>query len=113
MDKSIFDFNNEEKQFFLEYIHDEILLNIGRLNITTAILYFTDEMSDLINIPSNIIIYEYENQKKHNKTILTKMANTQTFLLWWNKNYIIEYNDTILNIKSNKTWDIISSSSQP
>ena len=60
MYKSIFDFNNEEKQFFLEYINDEILLNIGRLNITTAILYFTDEMGDLINIPSNIIIYEYK-----------------------------------------------------
>ena len=113
MDKSIFDFNNEEKQFFLEYINDEILLNIGRLNITTAILYFTDEMDDLINIPSNIIIYEYENQKKHNKTILPKMTNTQTFLLWWNKNYIIEYNNIIYSIKSNRTWDIISSSSQP
>ena len=52
MDKSIFDFNNEEKQFFLEYIHDEILLNIGRLNITTAILYFTDEKQ---GIPVKII----------------------------------------------------------
>ena len=40
MDTTIFDFNNEEKQFFSEYIDDDIQLNIGRLNSFSAILYF-------------------------------------------------------------------------
>lgn len=107
MNATLFDFN-EEKQLFLEYIDDDILLNIGRLNIYSAILYFTDEMHNFINIPSNIVIYEYENEKKHHKKILPKMANTQTFLLHCSKNYLIEYNETIFNIKSNSTWDITS-----
>lgn len=110
MEPDIFNFNSEEKQFFFEYIDDDIIINIGRLNSASSILYFTNEIHKIISIPTNIKIYEYEYKKKHNKSIVKSFANTQTFLLFWNKNYIIEYNDTILNIQSNRTWDIISSS---
>jgi hypothetical protein len=109
MNVTLFDFNNEEKQLFLEYINEDILLNIGRLNVYSAILYFTNDMFNLINIPSNLVIYEYENEKKYNKKKVLKMANTQTFLLHCNNNYIIEYNEITFNIKSNITWDISSS----
>ena len=106
MDTTIFDFNNEEKQFFSEYIDDDIQLNIGRLNSFSAILYFTNEINKILAIPNSIKIYEYEYKKKYHKSLIQSFVNTQTFLLNWNKNYIIEYNDTVLNIQSNRSWDI-------
>jgi len=85
---------------FLYNVTNNIKLNIVKLTFGYSLLYFTDENNIKINIPSNIIVYEYGYNKNIYKIILNKI-NNEFFHLFCDNNYKIEYNNNlILDIKS-------------
>ena len=93
-----------------EYIYkiklNNIILYIKRISYSVAILYFTDESLNIINIPDEIILYSYENQNIQKKFIQTSI-NKYYYALCWTDNYIVEYNEQmLLDIKNKRTWNI-------
>jgi hypothetical protein len=44
-----------------------MILHIKRLNHSVAILYFTDEKSNKINIPDDILVYTYNYEDTNKK----------------------------------------------
>lgn len=103
--ESTFDFNTYNN----EYIHNvdlQTILHIKRISHSVAMLYFTDEMNNKIDIPNDTIVYtyDYENDNK----ILIKPI-TQYFPLCWTDDYTIIINKKILlDIKKQRKWNIIS-----
>ena len=83
------------------------ILHIKWINHSVAVLYFTDDLSNKINIPDGIVVYTYD-YRDTNKKIIQKRCN-QDYLLCWTDNYTIEYNKIqILSLNSQRKWNIIS-----
>jgi hypothetical protein len=92
---------------FLYNVTNNIKLNIVKLTFGYSLLYFTNENNIKINIPSNIIVYEYGDNKTIYKIILNKI-NNEFFHLFCDNNYKIEYNNNlILDIKSKSLSKIL------
>jgi plasmid replication initiation protein len=88
-------------------IDENIVLNLYRTTHAVAILHFTDEMRNRINIPPGLKVYTEHYQT--GKIVLQKPIE-EIYALCWSDDYQIEYNNTVvLNIKTNRTWDITSS----
>jgi hypothetical protein len=82
-----------------------VILHIKRLNHSVAILYFTDEKSNKINIPDDIVVYTY-NYEDINKKI-RQNAVKQEYPLCWTDNYTIEYKKKeLFTITSQRKWCI-------
>ena len=101
-----FDFTIMETEYIYS-MGSNMVLHIKRINHGVAILYFTDDMNTNINIPNGIVVYTYDYQNT-NKKIIQK-AIKQDYPLCWTDNYTIEYNKIeILNLQSQRTWNIVS-----
>ena len=84
-----------------------MILHIKRMNHGVAVLYFTDNMSNKINIPEDIVVYTYDYQDT-NKKIVQK-AIQQDYPLCWTDNYTVEYKKIqILSLNTQRAWNIIS-----
>jgi hypothetical protein len=82
-------------------------LIIKQVNYATAILYFTDNINNIINIPNGIVIHEYDYQNNSKKVILKPYNNL--YALCWSDNYIVELDkNIIINIKNQRRWNIQS-----
>ena len=102
-----FDFTKTNNEYIYN-INSNIILHINRMNHSVAILYFTDEMGNKINIPNGIVVYTYDYQNK-NKKISLKSSIKKEYLLCWTDDYTIELNKNIvLNIKNQRNWNITS-----
>ena len=85
-------------------IDTNIILQIKQLSNSIAVLYFTDDAGKKINIPNSIAVYKYDSQtqKKHLKKLLI-----QDYTLYWTNNYMVEFQGKeILDISSQKIWNI-------
>jgi len=105
MNTTTFDFRVTDNDYKYN-INSNIILHIKQYNHGIATLYFTDEMSNKINIPDGIVVYTYDYQT--NKKIIQK-AIQQDYPLYWTDDYMIELNKNILiNIKNQRHWNITS-----
>lgn len=101
-----FDFNMINNEYKYN-INPNTILHINQINNSVAVLYFTDEMNNIINIPSSIVVYTYDYQNKNNKVVHT--AIRQEYPLCWTDDYIVELNkNVLLKIKNQRKWNIIS-----
>lgn len=86
-----------------EYIHkisSSIVLHLQRTNHAIAMLSFTDEMNNEINIPSGFIIYTKDFEK--NTKVIQKPLDNNLYLLCWTDEYVVEFNNkVVLDIKYN------------
>jgi hypothetical protein len=102
--ETTFDFAMTESEYVCD-ISSNIKLCIKRINHSVAILYFTDEMSNMINIPDGIIVYTFVYQNTQ-KRVSIKPAN-KTYALCWTDDYTVELNNNVLiNIKNQRKWVI-------
>ena len=104
--ETIFNFSNKDKDTeFIYALHpkSEIILHIKQNNNSSATLYFTNQLNEEINIPSEFIVYKNYN----NMNTLLHPNETNDYTLFWRNNYDIVYNgETLYNIRNNRTWII-------
>ena len=94
----MFNFRNDESRFSYK-VRFNVILQLYKYSNSVAILEFTDEMNNKINIPTEITIYTNQ------RVIQNPVKNF--YVLCWTDDYTIEYsNKVILSIKNNRTWDI-------
>ena len=104
LSKISFNFTNI-KNTFTHDISENIVMHIDIIK-SVASLYFTDKTGEDINIPSGMVVYEYDFQT--NKKVLLKSIR-QYFVLCWTDNYTIECNNKIiLDILNERKWTITS-----
>jgi hypothetical protein len=100
--ETIFNFSNKDTEFIYSlHLKSEIILHIKRKSKSVASLYFTNQINEKINIPSEFFVYQ-------NSDILEPDKETQNdYTLWWNGKYDIVYRgETLHNIRPEKTWKI-------
>lgn len=98
-----FEFENSNNDYTYN-VTSYIMLHITRVNHGVAILYFTDENYNKIDIPNDILVYTYD--YSDNKRILLKPIK-QDYALCWTDNYEIELNNNILiTINNQRKWNI-------
>ena len=104
--ETTFHFNNHDTEFIYSlHPKSEIILHIKRKNNSAASLYFTNQLNEKINIPSEFIVY-YRNNNNMN-ILLHPNDITDDYTLYWKKNYDIVYNgETLYNIRNDRTWTI-------
>jgi len=87
-------FRFKNKEHLTTLITSRIVLHIENINDSSAVLYFTDNTNNKIDI--DVKIYE-------NKFIMPK---SEIYNLFWTKNYRIQYEKTTLNIRPQRVWEI-------
>lgn len=86
-------------------IDENLVIHIDKINNSVASLYFTNKTNEKINVPNEIVVYEYDFQT--NKKVPLKPIQ-QHYVLCWTDNYTIEFeNKIILDIKNERKWTII------
>jgi len=106
--ETIFNFENDNSEYNTEFIYalhlkSQIILRISRINNSTASLYFTNQLNEKIDIPSEFLVI---NQNKKQKQIQCP-NETNDYTLYCRKNYDIVYNgETLFNIRNKKEWTI-------
>jgi len=104
--ETTFDFTTTDNEYIYN-MDSTTILHVKRINHSVAVLYFTDEMSNKIDIPDNIVIYTYDYQNTNKKVI--QKAIRQDYLLCWTDDYVVELNNIeLINIKNQRKWNIIS-----
>ena len=100
---STFSFTTSDSEY-IRQISENILLRLYRSTHSVAILEFTDQMSNKIQIPTAFIVYTIDYQSNQ-KVIQKPIGNF--YALCWTDDYIIMFNDQLLfHIKNNRTWNI-------
>jgi len=103
--ETIFDCTIADNEYSYN-INSNTKLCIKRATKWVAMLYFTDEMNNKINIPNDIIVYTFE--WKTNKKIIYNPIRSD-YVLYCTDNYIIEINKNLLiDIKTKKRCEIES-----
>lgn len=99
--ETTFNFSNLHMEFIYSlHPKSEIILHIKRKTNRSASLYFTNQLNQKINIPSDFIILQ-------NSEIVTPNEQNNTYFLYSHKNYDIMYNgETLYNIRNERTWTI-------
>jgi hypothetical protein len=93
----------------MEYIYSlhpksEIILHIKRKNKHYAILYFTNQLNEIIAIPSEFNVYKKNN---NNHQLIYPKETNDYYILYSTKNYDIGYKgSTLFNIRNERTWTI-------
>lgn len=102
--ETTFNFANSNTEFiYALHPKSEIILHIKRKNNSSATLYFTNQLNEIIDIPSDFKVYKNNN----NMNTLLHPNETNDYTLYWRKNYDIIYNgETLYNIRNEKTWTI-------
>ena len=75
-----FDFFKTENEYVYN-IDVNIFLRLKRTNHSVAVLYFTDEINNQINISDDIVVYTYDFQDKKKKLIQKPIKNN--YALCW------------------------------
>ena len=104
-----FENNNEFNTEFIYALHpkSQIILRISRINNTTASLYFTNQLNEKINIPSEFFV------SHKGKALCPNNDKSEDYTLHWRKNYDIVYNgETLFNIRNKKEWTIYNYTDQ-
>ena len=98
--ETTFNFSNHDTEYiYALHPKSKIILHIKRKNNWVASLYFTNQLNNKIDIPSDFIVYQ-------NKKIQTP-NETNEYTLYWRKNYDIVYNgETLYNIRNERKWTI-------
>jgi hypothetical protein len=105
MDETIFNFKFSDNTF-IRSITPNIVLHIERLTYSVAVLHFTDELNQKINIPASIQIYVFDYQT--NKKLVINPIK-QVYTLCWTENYEIEFNEkNVLKLTNQRSWSIHS-----
>jgi len=103
--ETTFDFTTIDNEYMYN-MNSTTIIHIKRINNSVAILYFTDEMSNKINIPNDILVYTFDNQT--NKKMIQNASN-QYYPLCWTDDYIVElHKNVVINIKNQRKWNITS-----
>ena len=99
--ETTFNFNKHNIEFIYSlHPKSEIILHIKRKNNSVATLYFTNQLNEKIDIPSEFIVLQ-------DKEILHPNEETDDYTLYWKKNYDIVYDgETLYNIRNERTWTI-------
>lgn len=100
-----FDFMIESEHL---YVHSneqkKECLYIKRINHSVAMLFFTDEKDNKINIPDGVVVYTFDSNNE-TKVILEPIGNA--YPLCWTDNYVVEINEKVLiNIQNQRKWVI-------
>jgi len=105
--ETIFNFSNKDTEFIYSlHPKSEIILHIKRKKNLSATLYFTNQLNEQIDIPSEFFVYKHNNNNNNMKTLLHP-NETNNYTLYWSKNYDIVYNgETLYNIRNDRTWTI-------
>ena len=100
--ETTFDFSNHNTEYIYSlHPKSKIILHIKQKNNSVASLYFTNELNNRIDIPSEFIVYQ-------NKKIIHP-HEMNNYILYWRKNYDIVYNgETLFNIRNEKKWTIFN-----
>ena len=95
--ETTFNFSNVNTQYIYALRpRFDIFLRITRKNNSSATLYFTNQLNEKIDIPSEFVVYQ-------NQEILQPNEETDDYTLYWKKNYDIVYNgETLYNIRNNR-----------
>jgi hypothetical protein len=102
---TIFDFGILNSEYIYN-INSNLILHIKQINHGVAMLYFTDELNNKINIPNDILVYTYNYDDS--KKVLLKSIN-QEYALCWTDDYVVELNkNVLLNIQNQRKWNILS-----
>ena len=100
--ETTFNFSNDNPNTeFIYALHpkSKIILHIKRKNNSSATLYFTNQLNEKIDIPSDFFVYRNHNILLPNET--------NDYTLYWRKNYDVIYNgETLYNIRNDRTWTI-------
>ena len=98
--ETTFNFSNQNTEYIYSlHPKSEIILHIKRKNNSIARLYFTNQLNEKINIPSDFIVY------KNNK--IQTPNDLYEYTLYWYRDYDIVYNgETLYNIRNERTWTI-------
>jgi hypothetical protein len=98
--ETIFNFSNSKTEYIYSlHPKSEIILHIKRKNNSIASLYFTNQLNETIDIPSEFFVYQ-------NKNAIDPTERYE-YTLYWKKNYDIVYNgETLYNIRNERTWTI-------
>jgi hypothetical protein len=101
-----FDFTKTDNEYVYN-MASNMILHIKRMNHGVAVLYFTDELNNKINIPDGIKVYTFDYQDTIKKIIQKPIK--QDYPLCWTDNYTIEYKQIeIVSVNSQRKWKIIS-----
>jgi hypothetical protein len=101
---STFSFTNPDSEYSHK-ICSNVILHLRRTNHAVAILSFTDEMGNKVDVPTVFRVYTKDYQT--NKEVIQKPIDN-IYALCWSDNYTIAFNNqTILEIKNNRNWDIL------
>jgi hypothetical protein len=102
--ETFFNFSNKNTEFiYALHPKSEIILHIKRKNNSKATLYFTNQLNEEIDIPSEFIIYK--NINKINSLLYPNKTNYYTLYLY--DDYDIVYKgETLYNIRNNRSWII-------
>jgi hypothetical protein len=102
--ETIFNFSNNDTEFiYALHPKSKIILHMKQKNNSCASLYFTNQLNEEIDIPSEFIVYK----NYINITTLLHPNETNNYTLYCRKNYDIVYNgETLFNIRNNRTWII-------
>lgn len=91
---------------YIYNITSNVILHINEIGKFVALLYFTDEVSNKINIPDGIVVYSYDYENSKNKVLLN--AINQDYALCWTHDYTVELNKyVVININNQRKWNII------
>lgn len=99
--ETTFNFSNTNTEFIYSlHPKSEIILHIKRKNNSIATLYFTNQLNETIEIPSEFIVFQ-------NNDIVKPDNNRNDYTLFWRKNYDIVYKgETLYNIRKERRWTI-------
>ena len=75
-------------------------LTTEKIDDSTTALYLTDFDKNVIDFPSNTILYFYNNEKKN----IVECSNNRYFM-YDDINYEIQINDVIWSIENKKMWN--------
>jgi hypothetical protein len=80
-------------------LSDTIVINIVKLTAGYSLVYFTDEMNNKINVPKDVMVYEYGITVGEYRIALNTI-DKDFFHLFCSNNYKVEYNSISVNILS-------------
>ena len=96
---STFDFTNKE-------IGSNVILHLTRTNHAVAIIKFIDDSGNQIAIPPELVVYTRYFQTNH---VVVQKPIDEIYALCWSDDYHIEYNEkVVLEINTNRTWNLKS-----
>jgi hypothetical protein len=102
---STFDFINTESEY-THKIGSNVILHLTRTNHAVAIIKFTDDSGNQIAIPPGLTVHSKD--YKNNTLVIEKPIDEIYALCWTNDYYILYNKKVILDIKTNRTWNITS-----